>query len=313
MADLLPPAANLLVVGSVALDSVTTPFGKVTDALGGSATYFSYAASFFTSVRLVATVGDDFPAEHLRLLNERGVDISGLHVSPGRTFRWVGEYGYDLNEARTLETQLNVFADFKPVLAKALRKPSLVFLANIDPELQFEVLRQVERPRLTALDTMNFWIEGKREALLKVLAQVDVLLVNDAEARQLAQEPNLIKASRVILGLGPRTVVIKRGEYGALLISDGRFFFVPAYPLESVFDPTGAGDTFAGGFMGYLAKSDTLSPSAIRRAIVYGAVMASFTVEDFSLNRLTRLRPEEIQQRYEAFQDFVRVEPSYEH
>ncbi len=300
--------ADLLVVGSVALDSVTTPFGKVTEALGGSATYFSYAASFFTSVSLVATVGEDFPGGHLALLRNRGVDVSGLQVSGGRTFRWVGEYGYDLNEARTLETQLNVFADFKPALPAALRKISFVFLANIAPELQLEVLRQVERPRLTALDTMNFWIEGKREALLKVVAEVDVLLVNDAEARQLAREPNLIKAARIILGLGPRTVVIKRGEYGALMVSDGQFFFVPAYPLESVFDPTGAGDTFAGGFMGCLATSDTLSASTLRRAIVYGAVMASFTVEDFSLNRLMRLQPEEIQQRYRAFHDLVRVE-----
>ncbi len=301
--------ADLLVVGSVALDSVKTPFGQVTEALGGSATYFSCAASFFTSVSLVAIVGEDFPAEHLALLRDLGVDISGLQVSSGRTFRWIGEYGYDLNEARTLDTQLNVFANFKPVLPEALRKAPFVFLANIDPELQIEVLRQVERPRLASLDTMNFWIEGKRDALLKVLAGVDVLLVNDAEARQLAREPNLIKAARMILGLGPRTVVIKRGEYGALMFSNGHFFFVPAYPLESFFDPTGAGDTFAGGFMGYLAKNGTLSPSAIRRAIVYGAVMASFTVEDFSLNRLIRLRPEEIRQRYEAFQGFMRVEP----
>jgi len=307
VADLLPPAARLLVVGSVALDSVKTPFGKATEALGGSATYFSYVASFFTSVSLVATVGEDFPAEHLALLRGRGVDISGLQVSAGRTFRWIGEYGYDLNEARTLETQLNVFANFKPVLPEALRKVPFVFLANIDPGLQLEVLRQAERPRLAALDTMNFWIEGKRNALLKVLAEVDVLLVNDAQA--LAREPNWIKEDGMIRGLGPRTVVIKRGEYGALMLSNGHFFFVPAYPLESVFDPTGAGDTFAGGFMGYLAKNGTLSPSAIRRAIVYGAVMASFTVEDFSLNRLIRLRPEEITQRYEAFQELIRVEP----
>jgi sugar/nucleoside kinase (ribokinase family) len=300
--------AELLVVGSVALDSVTTPFGKASDALGGSATYFSYAASFFTSVRLVATVGEDFPREHLALLQDRGVDTSGLRVSPGRTFRWVGEYGYDLNEATTLDTQLNVFADFRPVLDGRLRGAPYVFLANIDPDLQRDVLRQTERPRLTALDTMNFWIDGKREALQRVLAEVDVLLVNDAEARQLAREPNLIRAARAILGMGPRTVVIKRGEYGALMVSDGRFFFVPAYPLESVFDPTGAGDTFAGGFMGYLARSENLDGTTIRRAIVYGSVMASFTVEDFSLNRLARLTAEEIRQRYEAFHELVRVE-----
>jgi len=299
---------DLLVVGSVALDSVKTPFGQATEALGGSATYFSFAASFFTTVRLVATVGEDFPGEHLALLKNRGVDLSGLQVSHGKTFRWVGEYGYDLNEARTLDTQLNVFADFKPSLPAPLRRTPFVFLANIAPELQLDVLRQMERPRLVALDTMNFWIDGRRQALLKAVAEVDVLLVNDAEARQLAREPNLIKAARTILGLGPRAVVVKRGEYGALMVSDDHFFFVPAYPLESVFDPTGAGDSFAGGFMGYLAKRDDVGADAIRRAIVYGSVMASFAVEDFSLNRLVRLRPEEIQQRYEAFQDLVRFE-----
>ncbi|MBI4610002.1 MAG: sugar kinase [Candidatus Rokubacteria bacterium] len=300
--------ADLLVVGSVALDSVTTPFGRVTEALGGSATYFAYAASFFAPVSVVAAVGEDFAQDHLGLLRDRGVDISGLQISSGRTFRWVGEYGYDLNEARTLETQLNVFADFKPVLQASHRKSPFVFLANIDPELQLDVLRQVDGPRLTALDTMNFWIEGKRDALLKVVAEVNVLLINDAEARHLAREPNLIRAARTILGLGPRAVVIKRGEYGALMASEDRFFFVPAYPLESVFDPTGAGDTFAGGFMGYLAKSGASDGTAIRRAIVYGAVMASFTVEDFSLNRLIRLQPDEIQQRYATFRDLVRVD-----
>lgn len=299
---------DLLVVGSVALDSVKTPFGQVAEALGGSATYFSFAASFFTTVRVVAVVGEDFPGEHLSLLKTRGVDLSGLQISKGKTFRWVGEYGYDLNEARTLDTQLNVFGNFRPMLPDTLRKTPFVFLANIDPDLQLEVLRQMARPRLVALDTMNFWIEGKRQALRRVLAEVDALLVSDAETRQLAREPNLIKAARAILGFGPRTVVVKRGEYGALMISDGHFFFVPAYPLESVFDPTGAGDTFAGGFMGYLAKSEATDADAIRRAIVYGSVMASFAVEDFSLSRLARLKAEEIQRRYEAFQDLIRFE-----
>ncbi|PYN11521.1 MAG: sugar kinase, partial [Candidatus Rokuibacteriota bacterium] len=272
--------ADLAVVGSVALDSVTTPFGKVREVLGGSATYFSYAASFFTTVRLVATVGDDFPAEHLRLLKERGIDMTGLQTSRGRTFRWVGEYGFDLNEARTIDTQLNVFADFKPLLPSSLKKTPFLFLANIAPELQLDVLRQMERPQLTALDTMNFWIQGRREALLRVLPEVDVLLVNDGEARQLVKEPNLIKAAREILKLGPRTVVVKRGEYGAVMVSNGQFFFVPAYPLESVFDPTGAGDAFAGGFMGYIAAQGVVDQATVRRAIVYGSVMASFTVED---------------------------------
>jgi sugar/nucleoside kinase (ribokinase family) len=299
--------ADLAVVGSVALDSVTTPFGKVREVLGGSATYFSYAASFFTTVRLVATVGDDFPEEHLRLLKERGVDVTGLQTSRGRTFRWVGEYGFDLNEARTIDTQLNVFADFKPMLPSSLKKTPFLFLANIAPELQLDVLRQMERPQLTALDTMNFWIQGRREALLRVLAEVDVLLVNDGEARQLVKEPNLIKAAREILKLGPRTVVVKRGEYGAVMVSNGQFFFVPAYPLESVFDPTGAGDAFAGGFMGYIAAQGVVDQATVRRAIVYGSVMASFTVEDFSLNRLARLSMAEVERRYAGFQELVRV------
>ena len=299
---------DLLVVGSVALDSVTTPFGQATEVLGGSATYFSYAASFFTDVKLVAVVGEDFPKPHLMTLKDRGVDLSGLQVARGQTFRWVGEYGFDLNEARTVDTRLNVFADFRPSLSAAHRKVSLLFLANIDPGLQLEVLRQAERPQLVALDTMNFWIEGKRQALLKVLAEVDVLLINDSEARQLAREPNLIKAARAILALGPRTVVVKRGEYGALMVSDGSFFFVPAYPMESVLDPTGAGDAFAGGFMGYLAREGRTDPESVRRAIVFGAVMASFTVEDFSLNRLLTLKADEIERRYASFQDLVRFE-----
>ena len=302
---------DLLVVGSVALDSVATPFGAVREALGGSATFFSYSASFFTGVRLLATVGEDFPREHLELLRGHGVDIAGLEVSKGRTFRWQGEYGYDLNEAKTLDTQLNVFADFKPVLAPELRRIPYLFLANIDPVLQLDVLHQMdERPRLVALDTMNFWIRGKREALGRVLAEVDVVTINDGEARELAGEPNLVRATRAIAAMGPKTVVVKRGEYGALMFSDGAFFMVPAYPLDSVYDPTGAGDSFAGGFVGYLAATDRVDASAMRRALVYGSVIASFAVEDFSLNRLTRLTRDEIDQRYEAFGDLTRLEAS---
>ncbi|MBI1735994.1 MAG: bifunctional hydroxymethylpyrimidine kinase/phosphomethylpyrimidine kinase [Candidatus Rokubacteria bacterium] len=301
--------ADLLVVGSVALDSVETPFGKVKEVLGGSATYFSYSASFFTQVRLLATVGEDFPGEHVTLLRDRGVDVAGLKTSEGRTFRWAGQYGYDLNEAKTLDTQLNVFAAFRPVLDERLRRVPFLFLANIDPELQLEVLRQMaERPRLVALDTMNFWIQGKREALRRVLAEVDVVTINDGEARQLAGEPNLVKAARAIAAMGPKTVVVKRGEYGAVMVSNGAFFVIPAFPLESVYDPTGAGDTFAGGFMGYLAGQGDVTGGALRRAMVYGSVMASFTVEDFSLNRLARLRREELDERYRAFHDLVRLE-----
>jgi sugar/nucleoside kinase (ribokinase family) len=299
--------AELLVVGTVALDDVKTPFGAVTDALGGSATYFSYAASFFSRVRLVAVVGHDFPREHLGLLERRGVDLAGLQVTAGSTFHWSGEYGYDLNEARTLDTRLGVLADFRPTLPEAFRSTPFVFLANVDPEIQAEVLRHAGRPRLVALDTMNYWIKGKRDALRRVLGLVDALIVNDAEVRMLTEEPNLIKAARTILGYGPRVVVVKRGEYGALMATEGRFFFAPAFPLESVFDPTGAGDTFAGGFMGMLARAGSVDETALRRAMVYGSVMASFTVEDFSLNRLLRLTEPEIEERYRLFQEMMRV------
>jgi sugar/nucleoside kinase (ribokinase family) len=300
---------EVLVVGSVALDSVATPFGTVSEALGGSATFFSYSASFFTGVRLLAAVGEDFPQAHLDLLRGRSVDLSGLAVSKGRTFRWTGEYGYDLNEAKTLDTQLNVFADFKPVLTPELRRTPFLFLANIDPVLQLDVLRQMaKRPQLVALDTMNFWIRGKRDDLLRVLREVDVVTINDGEARELAGEPNLVRATRAIAAMGPKTVVVKRGEYGALMLCDGAFFMVPAYPLDSVFDPTGAGDTFAGGFVGYLAAMDRVDAPTMRRAIVYGSVMASFAVEDFSLNRLARLTSAEIGQRYDAFGDLTRVD-----
>jgi sugar/nucleoside kinase (ribokinase family) len=300
--------AELLVIGSVALDSVRTPFGEAEEVLGGSATYFAYAASFFTEVRLVAVVGADFPKAHLDFLAGRGVDLAGLQVASGETFRWAGEYGYDLNEAKTVDTRLGVFADFHPALPSHFQATPFLFLANIDPELQLDVLRKVERPRLVALDTMNFWIQGKRDALLRVVAEVDALLINDAEARMLAQEPNLIKAARRILGYGAKTVVVKRGEYGALMATDGGYFFAPAFPLESVFDPTGAGDTFAGGFMGSLARAGIVDEASFRRAIVYGSVMASFTVEDFSLKRLLRLAPSEIEARYRGFREMMHFE-----
>jgi sugar/nucleoside kinase (ribokinase family) len=289
---------SILVVGSVAFDSVETPFGKVAEVLGGSGTYFSTAASFFTPVNLVAVVGADFPEEHLDFLRSRNVDLAGLQRAEGRTFRWQGRYGYDLNEAETLDTQLNVFSDFRPELPAAYREAEYVFLANIDPELQLEVLRQVQRPRLIACDTMNFWISGKRQALLKTLQHVDVLIINEAEARQLAEDPNLARAARRILAMGPRTLVVKRGEYGVIMFSEHSVFAAPAYPLEEVFDPTGAGDTFAGGFVGYLAANRTLDEDGIRRAIVFGSVMASFTVEDFSLNRLRTLEYRELEERF---------------
>lgn len=289
---------SILVIGSVAFDSVETPFGQVEEVLGGSGTYFSTSASFFTDVRLVAVVGEDFPAEHLDFLRSRGVDLAGVKTAPGRTFRWKGRYGFDLNEAQTLDTQLNVFAAFQPELPAGYEDAEFIFLANIDPDLQMEVLRQVRRPRLIACDTMNYWIGGKREALLQTLKSVDTLVINEGETRQLAGEANLVKAAKAVLGMGPKTLVVKRGEYGVIMFTEHSTFSTPAYPLESVFDPTGAGDTFAGGFIGYLAATGNLSEQNIRRGIVFGSVMASFTVEDFSLDRLRTLNHNEIQDRF---------------
>lgn len=299
---------DILVIGSVAFDSVETPFGRGDDVLGGSATYFSTSASFFTGVQLVAVVGDDFPEEPKEFLRSRGVDLAGLQTRPGETFRWKGRYGYDLNEAQTLETHLNVFETFHPQLPESYRKAEYVFLANIDPELQLEVLNQVERPKLIACDTMNFWIEGKREALVRTLGHVDILVINEAEVRQLADEANLVKASRAVLAMGPKTLVVKRGEYGVLVFTEHSIFSAPAYPLEEVFDPTGAGDTFAGGFMGYLAATNNLSDETIRKATVFGSVMASFTVEDFSLNRLRKLSWSEVEERFRRFQALTAFE-----
>jgi sugar/nucleoside kinase (ribokinase family) len=289
---------SLLVVGSVALDSLQTPFGHREEVLGGAASYFSVAASFFAPPRVVAVVGEDFPAEHLEFLASRGIDLAGLVRLPGRTFRWKGRYEFDLNVAHTLDTQLNVFAEFQPELPPAYRDSDYVFLGNIDPDLQRMVLDQVKRPRFVGLDTMNYWITSKRESLLRTLRRVDMLFVNDAEARQLAGEHNVVKAAGAILSMGPRALVVKRGEYGALLFAGGEVFAASAVPLASVFDPTGAGDSFAGGFMGYLARSGRDDLPVLRRAIVVGSVLASFAVEQFSLDRLRTLTPPEIRGRY---------------
>jgi sugar/nucleoside kinase (ribokinase family) len=289
---------SILVVGSVAFDSITTPFGQADEILGGSACYFSTSASFFTDVNLVAVIGEDFPQEHIDFLKSRNVNLEGLQQVPGKTFRWKGRYEYDLNEAHTLETQLNVFENFKPQLPDSYRDAEYVFLANIDPEMQFEVLEQVRNPRLVACDSMNFWISSKREQLIKTLAKVDILVINEGEVRQLADEPNLIKAAKVIRSYGPRTLVVKRGEYGVLMFSEGSVFAAPAYPLDEVFDPTGAGDTFAGGFFGYLAATRNLNEKNLRKATVFGTVMASFTVEKFSLDRLREIDNQEISDRY---------------
>ncbi|HEX3160306.1 MAG TPA: PfkB family carbohydrate kinase [Gemmatimonadaceae bacterium] len=280
---------SVLVVGSVALDSVETPFGKADEVLGGSATFFAASASHLTSVQLVGVVGDDYPVERLQALATRGVDLAGLQAAEGESFRWRGRYRHDLNSAETLETRLGVFSHFRPQIPEQFRSAPYVFLANIDPRLQLEVLRQVERPKLVACDTMNFWIESRRADLLELLGHVDLITLNDGEARQLTECSNLVQAARWIMERGPRHVLIKKGEHGAFMFNREEIFFAPAYPLESVFDPTGAGDSFAGGFMGYLARSGDMSDASMRRAVIYGSAMGSFAVEQFSIDRLLEL------------------------
>ncbi|MCL6092722.1 MAG: PfkB family carbohydrate kinase [Actinomycetota bacterium] len=292
---------SILVVGSIALDTVETPFGQAEEALGGAAVYFSYAASFFNQVRLVGVIGEDFPEEHLRLLENRNIDLAGLERGQGPTFRWKGRYDFDLNEAHTLDTQLNVFETFAPKIPDGFKDSEFVFLANIQPGLQLQVARQVESPRIIACDTMNFWIEGAYDQLRETLKSVDILVINDAEARELAREPSLVKAARQILEWGPQTLVVKRGEYGVLMFNGRSVFSAPAYPLENVYDPTGAGDTFAGGFMGYLSTVADINEASIRQAIVFGSTLASFNVEDFSLNRMKTLRMQDILDRFAEF------------
>ncbi|MBI3036173.1 sugar kinase [Candidatus Woesearchaeota archaeon] len=294
---------NLVIVGSVALDTVKTPFGKVKDALGGAATYSSYAASFFAKPAIVGVVGSDFPKQHLQLLQQRGIDTGGVKVDKnGRTFRWEGYYEYDMNEAKTVKTELGVFANFKPQLPPSYKDAEYAFLANIDPVLQLEVLQQVRKPKLVLLDTMNYWINNRKRQLLEVVKKVDVLLLNDSEARQLFETPNLVKAAGAALKLGPRFVIIKKGEHGALLFSDGNHFSAPSYPLENIRDPTGCGDSFAGALIGYLASRNSGSEKDIRKAIIYGSVVASFNAEDFSLERMKRLTAAEIEKRYREFE-----------
>ncbi len=300
--------SDVLVVGSIGLDDIETPFGRVQGTLGGSSTYFSLAASLFSKVNLVAVVGKDFPWEHVELLRQKGVNTAGLQVSEGKTFRWSGRYDYDLNTAHTLDTQLNVFAEFHPRLPEAFRGCQLVFLANIDPDLQMEVLRQLPNARLRVLDTMNFWIERKRPQLLDALGQVDIALMNEAEARQLAGTTSLVAAARRIRAMGPDVLVVKKGEYGAVLFADGEYFVAPAYPLEDVKDPTGAGDSFAGAFVGYLSSVGEVTPASLRRAVVLGSVVASYTVEDFGVGRLAALTSQEVNARYREFRRFTYFE-----
>jgi sugar/nucleoside kinase (ribokinase family) len=303
-----------MVVGTVALDSVETPFGKVKDALGGTASYFAFAARHYTDVNIVGVVGRDFPAKHLDLFNKHGIGIEGLQALPGKTFRWIGQYDFDLNTAHTLDTQLNVLTEFHPALPESYRDSDLVFLGNIDPHLQIDVLKQTRRPKLTVLDSMNFWIEREKPALTEVMKLVDIVLLNEAEVRQFAQSYNLLAAARSILSLGPKALIIKKGEYGALMFSgDAEIFIAPAFPLESVKDPTGAGDSFAGGFLGHLASSGDFSANGIRKAMIHGSVIASFTVEDFSVNRLVSATRDEIDKRYRQFQQLTFFEHSCVH
>jgi len=297
----------ILVVGSVAFDAVKTPFGERERILGGSATYFSVAASFFTDVRLVAVVGEDFGPSDEAVFHEREINTSDLERVSGKTFHWSGEYGYDLNVAHTRDTKLNVFADFKPKLSAAAKQTQYLFLGNIQPQLQVDVREQVGA-RLVAADTMNYWINNTPAELAEMLKHIDILVINDAEAREIAKEANLVRAARRILSMGPSRLVVKRGEYGAAMFTRGSYFATPAYPLEEVFDPTGAGDSFAGGFMGYLAATNAVDEAAFRRGIIYGSVMASFNVEEFGCERMRRLTHNDINARFRELRVFSNFE-----
>ena len=299
---------SVLVVGSVALDSVETPFGKADDVLGGSATFFAASASLLTKVSVVGVVGSDYPVARLDPLKKRGVDFTGLEHATGNSFRWRGRYRHDLNSAETLETHLGVFSHFSPKIPDALKQIPFLFLANIDPRLQLDVLKQVKRPKLVACDTMNFWIQSRRPDLLELLEHVDLVTLNDGEARQLTEKANLVQAAQWIMARGPRHVIIKKGEHGAFMFTANSIFFAPAFPLENVFDPTGAGDSFAGGFIGYLAATGDLSEANMRRAVIYGSVMGSFAVEQFSIDRLMTVTRREIDQRVKDLRKLVTFE-----
>ena len=299
---------TVLVVGSIALDSIETPFGKADNVIGGSGTFFSASACHLSPVQLVGVVGDDYPMAELEALKKRGVDMAGLEQASGESFRWRGRYRHDLNSAETLETRLGVFSHFSPKIPDQFRNAPFVFLANIDPRLQLDVLRQVQRPTLVACDTMNFWIESRRPDIIELIKHVDLITLNDGEARQLTDCANLVKAARWIMERGPRMVIIKKGEHGAFLFKERSIFFAPAFPLEEVFDPTGAGDSFAGGFMGYLARTGDLSDANLRRAVVYGSAMGSFAVEKFSVQRLLELTPADITSRVAEFRRLVAFE-----
>jgi sugar/nucleoside kinase (ribokinase family) len=300
--------SSILCVGSVALDSVETPFGRADRVLGGSAVYFTAAASLFHPVQVVGVVGDDYPLDELDFLARRGADLSGIERREGESFFWAGRYHFDLNSRDTLETKLGVFASFQPKIPQSFRSARVVFLGNIDPVLQHQVLDQVESPEVVACDTMNYWISGSKDALVDLLGRVRILIINDEEVRQLAGEPNLLKAARWVQAHGPELVVVKKGEHGAILFAEDWLFFVPGFPLETVFDPTGAGDAFAGGFVGYLASAGSLAPEELRRAMVYGSVMGSYSVEEFSVRRLIDLPHADIDKRLMQFREITAFE-----
>jgi len=302
----------LLVVGSIALDSVSTPFGETTDAPGGSAVFFSAAGAVLHPVQIVGVVGSDYPLGVLHALEQRGVDLAGVERADGESFRWKGKYSFDLSSRETLETRLGVFAAFRPKLPETFRAARYVFLGNIDPELQLGVLDQIALPTLVGADTMNYWIDSKRDVLLELLRRIDLLMINDSEARELAGDWNIHRAARWILDRGPRLVVVKQGEHGALLVIATATFIVPAYPLQEVFDPTGAGDAFAGGFMGYLAATDAVDPGNLRRAMVYGAAMGSFAVEAFGIRGLENVQPADVRARVRGFKELVHFETDHE-
>ena len=293
---------SIIVVGSVGIDTIETPFGREEDVLGGSACYFSLAARNFTDVHMVSAVGEDFPPGYSELLRSKGVDTEGIAVGAGETFRWEGRYDYDMKDPETVSVTLGVLGSFDPVVPEKSRDADYLFLANTDPEIQMKVLEQVSSPRVIACDTMNFWIENKLEELKQLLRRVNILIINDSEARQLSEEPLIARAAKKIMNMGPEFLIVKRGEYGALLFSQEDLFFAPSYILDHVVDPTGAGDSFAGGFMGYVASQDKdLDFAGFKKGVAYGSVMASFTVEDFSVRRLGSLQKQEIEERYGQF------------
>jgi ribokinase len=296
---------EVVISGTVALDSIKTPFGEVKEVLGGSAVYSSVAAREFARAGIVSVIGKDFPKKYLNFLRSLGIDTGGIEVKKGDTFRWSGFYEYDMNQAHTLDTKLNVLSAFDPTLPDAYRQAKFLFLANTDPDVQMKVYRQMKKPRLVMMDTMNFWIENKKDALARMIERVDVVALNDAEARQYWDTPSLVQAGRSFLDIGLKAVIIKKGEHGALMFTDGACFSAPAFPLEKLVDPTGAGDSFAGGFIGWLARTGDLSPRNMRKAVIFGSAIASFDAEDFSLNKLKKITRDDIFNRYMMFQDIV--------